>query len=518
MPNTVGTPTSTSPLVIDCAPLSTADVVGVARHGRRVVLGDVAVSAMERSRRLVEDVVSERRVVYGVTTGFGKFADRVIPPDSLKELQRNLIVSHAVGTGSPLEPEVVRAMTMLRVAALARGYSGIRPSTVQTLVDILNAGIIPVIPSKGSVGASGDLAPLAHLSLLLIGEGDVLQDGTRIPATAALRSAGIKPVTLEAKEGLALINGTQLMAALGVLLLDDACNVLDVADVAGAMTLDAMRGTNTAFDARIQKARPHPGQIEVAARLRRLTEGSEIMASHRHDAHKVQDPYSLRCMPQVHGASRDALAYARGVLEIEINAASDNPLIFPADGDIVSGGNFHGQPLAFALDFAAIALAELADISERRIAALLDPSFSELPPFLALNGGVESGFMAAQYTAASLVSENKVLAHPASVDSIPTSANQEDHVSMGVTSGLKAGEVLKNVESVLAIELLCAAAGIDFRRPLRSSPSLEATHALIRSEVAALNGDRSLHRDLEVVTSMVRDRRVRSTADEAALG
>jgi histidine ammonia-lyase len=322
-------------------------------------------------------------------------------------------------------------------------------------------------------------------------------------------------VRLTAKEGLALINGTQLMTALGALLVTDAENVLHVADIAGAMSLDAVRGTNRPFDARLHQVRPHPGQIAAAANLRLLTDDSEIMLSHRHDHHKVQDPYSLRCMPQVHGASRDALTYARGVIEIEINAATDNPLIFPDESDVLSGGNFHGQPVAFALDFAAIALAELASISERRIEAMLDPSFSELPPFLTMHGGVDSGFMVSQYTAAALVSENKVLCHPASVDSIPTSANQEDHVSMGVTAGLKACDVLRNVEMVLAIELLCAAEGIDYRRPLRSSRPLEAVHALIRSEVPHLETDRPLYPDIARVVAMVRDGRVRQAACES---
>jgi histidine ammonia-lyase len=313
-----------------------------------------------------------------------------------------------------------------------------------------------------------------------------------------------------------LINGTQLMTAIAALLVSDAQNILDVADISGALSLEAVRGTNRPFDARLQQVRPHPGQRDAAAHLRRLTEGSEIMLSHRHDSHKVQDPYSLRCMPQVHGASRDALAYARRVVEIEINAATDNPLIFPEEGEVISGGNFHGQPIAFALDFAAIALAELADISERRIEAMLDPSFSELPPFLTMRGGVDSGFMVSQYTAAALVSENKVLCHPASVDSIPTSANQEDHVSMGATAGLKAQDVLRNVETVLAIELLCAAEGLDYRRPLRSSRRLEAVHALIRSEVPHLEHDRPLYPDIARITAMVRDSRIRQAARERA--
>lgn len=497
--------------------LSVPDILAVARGGALVQIGPQARSAMERSRAVIDRIVEDREVVYGVTTGFGKFADRSITPDALDLLQRNLILSHSVGVGEPLPADVVRTMMVLRIAALARGYSGIRPETVQALTDVLNAGIIPVIPAKGSVGASGDLAPLAHLALVLIGAGEAFVAGRRVSGAEALACAGIQPVHLTAKEGLALINGTQLMTALGVLLAADARNVLDVADIAGALSLEAVRGTNRAFDARLQEVRPHPGQVEAAAHLRQLTAGSEIMASHRHDPHKVQDPYSLRCMPQVHGASRDAIAYLTRVLEIEINSATDNPLIFPAEGEVLSGGNFHGQPLALALDFAAIALAELASIAERRIEAMLDPHFSELPPFLTMHAGVDSGFMVSQYTAASLVSENKVLAHPASVDSIPTSANQEDHVSMGVTAGLKARDVLRNVETVLAIELLCAAEGIDYRRPLRSSAQLEAVHSLIRSQVPHVDTDRPLYPDIKRVSEMIRDGRLRSAAHEAAL-
>jgi histidine ammonia-lyase len=472
--------------------------------------------ALRSSRRAIDRLIAAGETVYGVTTGFGKFADRLIPPEALEALQRNLVMSHSVGVGDPLSEDVVRAMIVLRVAALARGYSGIRSETVQALVDMLNAHVVPVIPSKGSVGASGDLAPLAHLALVLIGEGEAFWDGERLAGGEALRRAQLEPVRLSAKEGLALVNGTQQMTAIGALVTADAENVLEVADIAGALSLEAVRGTNRAFDSRIQDARPHPGQIAAAAHLRELTGHSEIMASHRFDDHRVQDPYSLRCMPQVHGASRDAIAYVRRVIEVEMNSATDNPLVFAEEGDVISGGNFHGQPVALALDFAAIALAEIASISERRIEAMLDPNFSELPPFLTMHAGVASGFMVSQYTAAALVSENKVLAHPASVDSIPTSANQEDHVSMGVTAALKAREILRNVETVLAIELLCAAEGIDYRRPLRSSPRLEAVHALIRSELPRLDRDRPLYPDIACMTLMVRDGRVRQAARELA--
>lgn len=504
------------PLIIDCLPLSTADVVEVARNGRHVSLGTAAVDAMRRSRAVVDRIVSREETVYGVTTGFGKFADRTIPAGALARLQRNLVLSHSVGVGEPLDAETVRAMVVLRIAALARGFSGIRVETVQTLADLLNAGIVPYVPAKGSVGASGDLAPLAHLALVLIGEGHAYIRGELMSGADALDMAGLQPVDLTAKEGLALINGTQLMTALGTLLAEDARNLLDVADIAGALTLDAVRGTDRPFDSRVQAVRPHPGQIASAAHLRNLTAGSQIMASHRSDLrHKVQDPYSLRCMPQVHGASRDAVSYLQRVMEIEINSATDNPLIFPDGGDVVSCGNFHGEPLAMAMDFAGIAIAEIADISERRIEVMLDPHFSELPPFLTMHGGVESGFMVSQYTAAALVAENRVLAHPSSVDSVPTSANQEDHVSMGVTSGLKARDILRNVTSVLAIELMAAAEGIDFRRPLRSSAPLEAVHTLIRSRVPHVSEDRVLYPDIETVSAMVRDGRVAQAAHAA---
>jgi histidine ammonia-lyase len=517
MPDLPIAPTSV-PLTVDCTPLSIDEVIDVACAGRAVTLGPQALEAMGRSRDIVDRVVENGDVVYGISTGFGKLADRVIPTESLAQLQRNLIMSHSVGVGPALDRDVVRAMLLLRVAALARGYSGIRPETVQSLVDLLNLDIVPFVPAKGSVGASGDLAPLAHLALALIGEGRVTVDGEEIPARVALERRGLKPCSLTAKEGLALINGTQLMTALGVLLVDGARNLLEVADIAGAMTLEAVRGTNRAFDARAAAARPHPGQVVAAAHLRRLTKGSEIMMSHRHDTHRVQDPYSLRCMPQVHGASRDAFSFITGVIETEINSATDNPLIFIDPDDIVSCGNFHGQPLAMALDFAAVALAELASISERRIEVMLDPNFSELPPFLTMRGGVDSGFMVSQYTAAALVSENKVLAHPASVDSIPTSANQEDHVSMGVTAGLKAREVQRNVEVVLAIELLAAAEGLDYRRPLQSSEALERVHELIRSEVPHLSEDRVMYPDIDAVTRMVRDGRIRRAATDGTNG
>ncbi|HLJ66592.1 MAG TPA: histidine ammonia-lyase [Chloroflexota bacterium] len=503
---------SLQPLIIDRQPLSVTDVVDVARRGRVIGIGPGAQAAMEASRGMVAALVERGEVVYGVTTGFGKLADMAIPREAVSLLQRNLLLSHSVGVGEPLPRDVVRAMMLLRASSLALGYSGIRPETVELLVQMLNRGITPVVPSRGSVGASGDLAPLAHLALVLIGAGQAEIGGRRVPGGAALAEAGLEPVELQAKEGLALINGTQLMTAVGALLVDDAANVLDVADIAGAMSLEAMRGTDRAFDARAMALRPHAGQGHAATRLRSLLTGSEILPSHRFDSHRVQDPYSLRCMPQVHGASRDALGLLCRAVDTEMSSVTDNPLIFPVDGEVISCGNFHGEPLAIPLDVAAIALAEIGGISERRIEAMLDPHFSELPAFLTMHGGVDSGFMVSQYTAASLVSENKILSHPASVDSIPTSANQEDHVSMGATAALKVRQVLANVEYILAIELLCAAEGLDYRLPLRTSPPLEAVRDLIRSEVPHLDDDRVLAPDIECVNSMIRDRRLAGAA------
>jgi histidine ammonia-lyase len=395
-------------------------------------------------------------------------------------------------------------MLLLRVNALALGASGIRLSTVELLLELLNRNVLPLVPEKGSVGASGDLAPLAHLALPLIGEGEVMVDGRGMSGGDGLRAAGLKPIELGPKEGLALINGTQLMTAIAALLLHDSWRLAQALDIIGAVSLEAVRGTNRSFDARIQELRPHPGQIDSAWNLRRLTEASPLMSSHRHDSHKIQDPYSLRCMPQVHGASRDALSYATRVVEVEMNSATDNPLVFAGDGEVLSGGNFHGQPVGLAMDTAAIAIAELGNISERRVEAMLDPSFSELPPFLTRHAGVDSGYMVSQYTAAALVSENKILCHPATVDSIPTSANQEDHVSMGTIAARKAREVLANAETVAAIELLCAAEGLDFRRPLRSAPGLEAVHRLVRSKVAHLEDDRPMYPDIGAALELVR--------------
>jgi histidine ammonia-lyase len=491
-------------LVITGRDLTVDDVASVARGGRRVSIAPEAVDRMRASRAVIEQVVAEGRTVYGVTTGFGDLADVSIDPAQTSELQRNLVRSHAAGVGDPLPIEVVRAMLLLRANALAVGLSGIRPAVVELLVGMLNAQVHPVVPSRGSVGASGDLAPLAHLALVLIGEGEAFLDGVGPGSGAeALERAGLAPVTLEAKEGLALLNGTQLMGALAALALNDARRLVTSADVIGAMSLEAMLGTAAAFDEALIGARPHPGQLAVAAHLRALLEGSEICASHAESTHKLQDPYSLRCMPQVHGAVRDALDQLERVLAIEMNAATDNPLIFPS-GEVISGGNFHGEPLALAIDYTKTAVAELASISERRSARLVDAHLSGLPAFLTDAPGLRSGLMIAQYTAAALINEMQTLAHPSSVDTIPTSANQEDHVSMGATAALHLREVVDRAEAVLAIEALCAAQGIDYRAPLRPGAGVAHAHGRLRALVPHLAEDRSPAPDIAAVRDLLR--------------
>ncbi|MFA6958035.1 MAG: histidine ammonia-lyase [Thermoanaerobaculia bacterium] len=471
------------------------DVVDIARGGAKAVLTDGARERMRASRALVEKFVAEERTVYGITTGFGVFSEVSIPRDKVLELQRRLILSHCAGIGDPFPDDVSRAMMLLRANALAKGCSGIRVEVVETLLAMLNAGFAPVIPSQGSVGASGDLAPLAHLASTLIGEGLVRSGGKAMTGAEALAAIGRKPVVLEAKEGLALINGTQAICAMASLALDRAAMLLDVADLVATMTLDALLGTDAAFDPRIHAVRPHPGQMLVARRMKELLVGSQMRESHRACA-RVQDAYSLRCVPQVHGAVRDAVGFAAGKIAIEINSATDNPLIFVEDETVVSGGNFHGAPVAMACDVATLSLVDLASISERRIERLVNPQLSELPPFLVKEGGLNSGFMIAQVTAAALVSESKALSHPASVDSIPTSANKEDHVSMGPIAAWKLGRVVENVAGVLAIEAMAAAQALEFRRPLRSSPPVESALAAIRSKIATWESDRYLHTDL----------------------
>ena len=483
--------------------LSLEDVSAVARMDRKAYLTDEARTRVDAARTVVEEILASGEVAYGVNTGFGKLADVRISPEQLGRLQLNLVRSHACGVGEPFPREVVRAALLLRANVLATGYSGCRPVVVDTVLAMLNAGIHPVVPSQGSVGACGDLAPLAHLALAMIGEGEVELGGERISAREALDGTGIRPLELQAKEGLALINGTQVSAAVAALAVIDASVLVDAADVVCAVTLDAVAGTDAAFDEAVHAARPHPGQVESARRLRWLMAGSGVRDSHR-ECGRVQDAYSLRCSPQVHGAVRDALAQARRVLAVELNAATDNPMVMP-DGRIVSGGNFHGAPLAAVTDYLALALVDLASISERRLARLVDASLSGLPRFLTSAPGINSGFMMVQVTAAALVSECKTLAHPASVDSIPTSANQEDHVSMSTWSARKLAQVVAAVRRVLATELLGAAQGLEFHRPLRSSPPVEEVVARLREHVPRLEQDRVLATDIDAATAIVND-------------
>jgi len=496
-----------SRIEIDGDSLTLEDVERVAGGGGpRVEVAARAREAMSRSREVVERALSSGQVVYGVTTGFGRLSDVVVSRDRLAELQLNLIRSHSCGVGPPLPETAVRAIMLLRANVLAKGFSGVRPVLVDLLVEMLNRGVHPVVPEQGSVGASGDLAPLSHLALVLVGEGEAYVDGRIVPGGEALRRAGLEPVVLEAKEGLALNNGTQVMTGIGILSLLRAERAVDAAEVAGAMSLEALRGTPDAFHPALERARGHPGQRASAARLRDLLAGSEIRESHRHDDSRVQDAYALRCMPQVHGAARDALAYIRGVLEIEANSATDNPLIFPDEeegGLVLSGGNFHGQPVAQVLDLLAIALTDLASISERRTERLVNPDLSDLPAFLTSDPGVNSGMMLAQIAAAALVSESKILAHPASVDSIPTGASKEDHVSMGTTAAKKGAQVLRNTEAVLGIELMCAAQALEFLKPLRPGRGVDRAYRLIRERIAPLAGDRVLAPDIAAAADLV---------------
>ena len=485
--------------------LTIEEVVRIARSGEEVRIDQQAHERLEASRAFVDELVREERVVYGVTTGFGPFKDVFIGNGQTRELQENLIRSHATGVGEPLSEEQVRAMIVVRVNSLLQGYSGVRPLVVERLVDLLNKNVYPFVPCKGSVGSSGDLAPLSHLVLVLMGEGEVIVDGRRTPSRPALRSLDIEPISLMAKEGLALNNGTACQAAIGVLTLYDACQLAKVFDVSLAMSLEVLMGTLAAYEERVHALRPHPGQIDSATNVRALCADSAMMESHK-DCGRVQDAYSLRCAPQVHGASRTALRHVREVLEREINSVTDNPLLFAKDGQAVSAGHFHGEPVAQVMDYLKIAVCELANISERRIARLVDVHLSEgLPPFLIPKeqGGLSSGYMIPQYVAAALVSENKVLAHPASVDSIPTSANQEDHVSMGTIAARQANEIVQNGYQVAAIELMCAAQGADLRAPLTLGRGTTAAHAFIRSVIPTLSCDRVLYTDLEQVRSLL---------------
>jgi histidine ammonia-lyase len=523
-------------VILTGADLTITDVEAVARGGASVRLDDDARGRMQEARDVIEALVDSGAVVYGVTTGFGDLATTFIPPDQAGRLQENLLMSHATGVGAPFPREIVRAMLLLRANTLALGHSGCRPLVVDRLIDFLAHGIHPVVPEQGSLGASGDLAPLAHLSLPLIGRGAVEVDGRVVPAADALSTAGLEPLVLEAKEGLALLNGTQMMGALAALLLADGDRLVRTASVAAALSVEALLGTDVAFSAAYQLARPHPGQVAVAAEMRHLLRESGIQRAHHGSTHKVQDPYSLRCVPQVHGAVRDALDQLRRVLDIELNSATDNPLVFPTGGvaddeaiatgggRVISGGNFHGEPLALVLDYAKLAIAELGSISERRTAMLVDARLNGgLSPFLAATPGVESGMMIYQYTAAALASEHKVLAHPASADSIPTSANQEDHVSMGSIAARHARMVLEGVQRIVAIELVVAAQALDLRLADMQDadggspmPGLGVgdAHERIRARIARLDRDREPGPDLAAAYALVRDGALVDLADE----
>ena len=520
-------------LHIDGEQLTLADLREVVYENRPVLLAPDAREKVLASREVVEELVGENRVAYAVTTGVGKLSDVRILPEQIRELQMNLLRSHAVGVGPPLSQYVTRAMVLLRANSLAKGFSGVRPLVIDTLCEMLTRGVHPVIPSQGSVGASGDLAPLAHLALVLAGEGEAAYEGRRLQGGEAMAAAQVKPLALEAKEAISLINGTQAMLAIGTLALLMAQTLVDTADVLGALTLDALRGTTVAMDERIHLARPHAGQLQSARNVRRLLEGSEIRRSHI-DCNRVQDAYSLRCIPQVHGAVRDTLAYCRQVFDVEMNSAVDNPLVFaatrsqreplrpskvpaiddrrgetvgdeqPDSGQVLSGGNFHGEPVAFALDYLGIALTALAGISERRTERMVNPALNEgLPPFLASDAGLNSGFMMAQVTAAALASENKILAHPASVDSITTSGNKEDYVSMGMTAALKLERIVANTTHVLAIEAAAGAQAIDFLAPLRTSPRLQQVHAAVRAVSPRVDQDRVLAGDFSKLARII---------------
>lgn len=510
-------------VTLDGESLDISTVVTVARSWQRpetirVKLAPKATERVRACREAVERLVAGKEIVYGITTGFGAFKDRLIAPDETAQLQQNLLMSHAVGVGPPLPEATVRAMMLIRANTLAKGHSGIRQETLEALLALLNHGVHPIIPAQGSVGASGDLAPLAHMALVLIGLGEASLRGEHISGAEALQRCGLQRVALQAKEGVALLNGTSMMTAIGCLAADRAWQLLQTVDVAAALSLEALNGTARAFDARLHALRPHPGQVACAAHLLALLEGSELLRGE--DSTNVQDAYTLRCIPQVHGAVRDALAHVQSVLRIELNAATDNPLIFhDTEGEIaLSGGNFHGEPVALAMDYLGLALADLGNMSERRIARLLDAASNGgvLPAFLTEHGGLHSGFMMVQYTAAALASENKVLAHPASADSIPTSANAEDHVSMGATAARKAEQILAHIETIVALELLCAAQGIDFRlgkqRSLRMGRGTEGAYRAIRGQVPFLATDDVMYPHIESVRRLVQEGRIAEPA------
>lgn len=492
----------------------------------KVTLNKDTKIVIEDSRKVIDNILKNEDVVYGVNTGFGKFSEKLIKSKDVALLQKKLIMSHAAGVGRPMSREIARLMMLLKIKSLSNGYSGCRLEVVQMLVDMLNRNVIPVIPRKGSVGASGDLAPLAHMALVMMGEGSAfiikstlksgMHEWRRVDGKTALESAGLKPLEFEAKEGLALINGTQAITAFGIWSIIHAEKLLKTADIVGAMSLEALNGTLTAFDERIQEVRNHSGQLKVAENIRNILNKSQIVASHKKSSHRVQDAYSLRCIPQVHGAARDALDYISSVFVNEANGVTDNPLVFSKTGEVLSGGNFHGAPVAYASDYLSIILADVASMAERRIEHMLDPTMSELPAFLAKEGGINSGFMMAHVTAASLVSENKVLAHPASVDSIPTSNNKEDHVSMGTFAARKTAEIAKNLETILAVELLCACQALDMRAPLKPSKVTAALLKMVRTRIPFREEDRIMYNDINMCKDLVHSDRLLNECEKSA--
>lgn len=480
--------------------LTLKNLVDISRFGKKVHLDKDAKDKVKKSREIVESIERDKKIVYGITTGFGKFANVTISTEDCKILQRNLILSHACGAGNPLPTDVVRAIMVLRANALSIGYSGIRPSTLETLIEMVNKNVNPIVLEKGSLGASGDLAPLSHMVLPMIGEGEAEYESKVMSGKDAMAKANIDIVELRSKEGLALINGTQVMTAIGALTVYDAINLIKISDIAAALTLEALRGIKDAFDIRTHNVRPHRGQLKTAENILRLIEGSTFIT--RQGELRVQDAYSLRCIPQVHGASKDAISYVEEKVLIEMNSVTDNPTILE-DGNVISGGNFHGQPMALSFDFLGIALAELANISERRLERLINNQLNDLPSFLVENGGLNSGFMITQYAAASLVSENKVLAHPASVDSIPSSGNQEDHVSMGTIAARKSREILENVKRVIATEIMAACQAIDFREGLVLGKGTKAAYDIIRENVEFIKEDKIMYKDLDKITELI---------------
>ncbi len=501
------------PIVLGTDGMTLKDVEAIARQGAHVKLANASIKKIRDTRHLIDQWVAGEKTIYGITTGFGALSDVAISKKDTRQLQKNILMSHAAGVGNPLDEATVRAMMALRIKDLARGHSGIRLETVEHLVTLLNWGVCPVVPEKGSVGASGDLAPLAHLALVLLGLGEAFYKGQRMTGRQVLSKCGLKPIQLEAGEGLALVNGTQAMTAIGALGLCDAIKLSKLIDLAAAMSLEVLMGSRTEFNARIHQVRPHPGQAAAADNMERITRNSEIITSHE-DCARVQDAYTLRCSPQVHGATKDAIQYCRNVIETEMNSATNNPLIFSNSEDFLLGGNFHGQPVALAMDFLSMAVAELANISERRIERLVNPMLSGLPAFLVSDGGLNSGFMIAQYTAAALVSENKVLCHPASVDSIPTSANKEDHVSMGTISARQCREIIDNAEGVIAIELLCAAQALDLFTNLKPGEGTLLAYNVIRESIPNLEADRILSDDIAAMKALMRSGKIMKAVEK----